>query len=153
MLDDLRVSGKKAKQTTFGSKKDIGTLNLASPKDKKDKLGSQSPKSNTMNKWNKAENSAIPSLEQVNAGQANYGNAATLKEQEEEILTADNPASENRRLREEMERDSARNASESTTNYAKILKMGEISTTKKDKKDKVKKTRNIISMKQSSSDI
>lgn len=106
-----------------------------------------------MNKWNKAENSPIPSLEQVNAGQTNYGNAASLKEQEEEILTADNPASENRRLRDEMERDSARNASESTTNYAKILKMGEISTTKKNKKDKVKKTRNIITMKQSSSDI
>ena len=135
----MRVSGKKAKQTTFGSKKDIGTLNFESPKDKKDKPGSQSPKNNTMNKWNKTENSAIP--------QPNYGNAATPKEQEEEILTVDNPASESRRLKDEMERDSARNASESTTNYAKILKMGQINTTKKENKAKVRKSRNIITMK------
>ena len=55
----------------------------------------------------------------------------------------ENPASDTKRINAEMEHDSARNASESTSNYAKILKLGNIETTAKEK-TKVKKSSNLI---------
>ena len=50
LLDDLRVSGTKAK-ATFGSKKIISTLNLHT-QSKKKLDGGASPRNTTLNKWN-----------------------------------------------------------------------------------------------------
>ena len=110
LMDDLRVSGTRAQQATFGSRKDINTLNIHQSSKSKERMqgGSQSPRSTTLNKWPKTDDSAAPTLSpraDPTAAQ-NYGKHHNRRKQrkrggagdkDEEILT-DLPVSEKKRI-------------------------------------------------------
>lgn len=131
LLDDLRVSGVKKARATFGSpNKVISTLDIQTHSKHRLEGQSGSPRSNTVNKWNKT-GSVKPST--ISPRGVQPGN-----KKDEDINTQLSAHSE-KRLHAEIEHDSARHGSQSTTsNYAKILKLGDITSTKNGKKKGIK---------------